>query len=87
MSKFFPRSFSLIAEHSICHPGLPLPQGLSHPGSLDFDGFQRTKSDELLLKLSTSTRDPAIISSKFFPESWPYFENLLAENNTLSSDT
>jgi hypothetical protein len=33
-----------IAEHSICHPGLPEPHGESHDGSFSFDFFQRAKS-------------------------------------------
>ena len=33
-----------IAEHSICHPGLPLPHGESQLGSPGFDAFQRAKS-------------------------------------------
>ncbi len=34
----------LIAEHSICQPGRPGPQGLSQAGSPGFDPFQRAKS-------------------------------------------
>ena len=34
----------LIAEHSICQPGLPLPHGLSHDGSPGFAPFQSAKS-------------------------------------------
>ena len=33
-----------MAEHSICQPGRPGPQGLSHDGSPGFDRFQRAKS-------------------------------------------
>jgi cysteinyl-tRNA synthetase len=36
--------FTDIAEHSICHPGRPRPQGDSQPGSSGVDGFQSTKS-------------------------------------------
>ena len=44
MSKLRPSSASLIAEHSMCHPGRPRPQGLSHPGTPSGDGFHSTKS-------------------------------------------
>ena len=33
-----------ITEHSICHPGRPLPQGLSQKISPGFAAFQRAKS-------------------------------------------
>ena len=35
---------SIIAEHSICQPGRPRPQGLSQPITPSGDGFQSTKS-------------------------------------------
>ncbi len=35
---------SLIAEHSMCQPGRPRPQGLSQPGMSGPDGFHSTKS-------------------------------------------
>ena len=33
-----------MAEHSMCQPGRPGPQGLSHDGSPGFEPFQRAKS-------------------------------------------
>src|SRR5574340_202360 len=33
ISKSSPRYLRLMAEHSMCHPGLPGPQGLCHLGS------------------------------------------------------
>ena len=44
MSIVSPRCFIAIAEHSICHPGLPLPQGLSQEGSPGFAAFHISKS-------------------------------------------
>src|SRR5271157_4413425 len=72
ISKVSPRKFWLIIEHSICHPGLPLPQGLSHHGSPSLLAFHRAKSRGYLFFSLTSTRAPAIISSRFLPESFPY---------------
>ena len=34
-----------IAEHSMCQPGRPGPNGDSHDGSFSFDFFHKTKSD------------------------------------------
>jgi len=45
MSKGNPKSFALIAEHSICQPGLPFPHGESKAGSLALLFFQRAKSN------------------------------------------
>src|SRR5579885_1514118 len=39
-----PKCFQLIAEHSMCQPGRPRPQGLSQPGSFGPEGFHSTKS-------------------------------------------
>ncbi len=44
MSKCRPRYFMLMAEHSMCHPGRPGPQGLSHDGSPGLDRFHSAKS-------------------------------------------
>ena len=44
-----PRCAALIAEHSICQPGRPRPQGLSQPGSSGVEGFHSTKSAGFLL--------------------------------------
>jgi len=41
-----------IEEHSICHPGLPSPQGEGHLGSFSLDFFQSAKSSGDLLSLS-----------------------------------
>lgn len=41
-----PQIAEAITEHSICHPGLPLPHGDSHDGSPALDFFQRAKSVE-----------------------------------------
>lgn len=38
-----------IAEHSICHPGLPGPHGESHEGSPGFAAFHKAKSRLLFL--------------------------------------
>lgn len=40
----FPKIALAITEHSICHPGLPSPQGLGHLGSSGLLAFQRAKS-------------------------------------------
>ena len=39
-----PRHARIIAEHSICQPGRPRPQGLSQPGCSGVEGFHSTKS-------------------------------------------
>ena len=39
----------LMAEHSMCQPGRPRPQGLSQPGWSGVDGFHSTKSAGILL--------------------------------------
>ena len=44
MSKWSPKSATDIAEHSMCQPGRPRPQGLSQPGSSGGLGFHSTKS-------------------------------------------
>ena len=36
-----------MAEHSMCQPGRPGPQGLSHAGSPGLDAFHRAKSPGL----------------------------------------
>ena len=48
-----------MAEHSMCQPGRPGPQGDSHVGSPGLDIFHNTKSIGLRLALSISTRAPA----------------------------
>lgn len=44
ISKLSPQIAEAITEHSICHPGRPRPQGLSHHGSPGLEAFQRAKS-------------------------------------------
>ena len=58
-----PRSAALIAEHSMCQPGRPMPHGLSQPGSLARGQFHSTKSAGLCLCASTAMRAPAWWSS------------------------
>lgn len=55
-----------IAEHSICHPGLPLPQGESHEGSLsDFDFFHKAKSPTFRFSLAKTLSENSAVSSVF----------------------
>ncbi len=70
MSKFSPRYLMLIAEHSMCQPGLPLPHGLSHRGASS-ENFHNAKSSGSFFVSSTSTREPEISSSIFFFDSLP----------------
>ena len=54
-------AYSAITEHSMCQPGLPLPQGLSQAGSPGLEAFHRTKSlrDRFsCMCLSTAVRTP-----------------------------
>ena len=44
MSIVSPRCSAIIAEHSMCQPGRPLPHGLSQPITPSGDGFHSTKS-------------------------------------------
>ena len=44
ISKWRPRYFMLMAEHSMCQPGRPGPQGLSHDGSPGLELFHKAKS-------------------------------------------
>lgn len=41
-----------IAEHSMCHPGLPWPQGESQKGSPGLTPFHRAKSRAFFFRLS-----------------------------------
>ena len=63
-----------MAEHSMCHPGLPGPHGLSQSGP-SWVLFQRAKSRGLRLSSCSSIRMPVIISPVSFPESLPYRGN------------
>jgi len=44
MSELSPQIADAMTEHSICHPGRLLPQGLPHQDSPAFELFQSTKS-------------------------------------------
>jgi hypothetical protein len=44
MSNTSPSIAPDMAEHSMCHPGRPRPQGESQPGWSDVLGFHSTKS-------------------------------------------
>ena len=44
MSIYLPSVSDAMAERSMCHPGLPLPQGLGQLGSPGWDAFQSAKS-------------------------------------------
>src|SRR2546423_13674756 len=59
MSKVSPRSFIDMAEHSMCHPGRPLPQGESHAGSPALADFHNAKSAALRLPDPARSRVPA----------------------------
>ena len=72
MSKCGPSNFMLIAEHSMCQPGRPGPQGLSHDGSPGFERFQRAKSPGCRLSVEGSIRAPACSSSGSRWLSLPY---------------
>ena len=64
----------LIAEHSICQPGLPGPQGESQfKPSLVL--FHKTKSVLFFFSGSTSTLEPEMSSSIFLLDNFPYFLN------------
>ena len=71
MSSGNPRVFSDIAEHSVCHPGLPMPHGDSQPGCTPVLGFHKTKSAGSFLKSATSTLLPAICSSLILFDNLP----------------
>ena len=67
MSMVGPRMLVLMAEHSMCQPGLPRDQGLSHQGSPSLLRFHRAKSRGSRLSSPMSTRAPASISSVRLP--------------------
>ena len=81
MSKFSPRYFILIAEHSICHPGLPLPHGLFHTGSIS-ENFHTAKSNGSFFDSSISILEPDCSSSIFFFDNFPYPGNFETEKYT-----
>ena len=74
MSKGSPRYLRLMAEHSMCQPGRPMPQGLSQAGSPGLAAFfHRAKSSGSRLRSSRpapsarSSRWPPSISSMLRP--------------------
>ena len=71
ISKVSPRYFMLMAEHSMCQPGRPMPQGLFHAGSPGFWPFHRAKSMGWRLMSPTSMRAPDSRSSRSWPISLP----------------
>jgi hypothetical protein len=71
MSIVLPRCFNAMAEHSICHPGRPFPQGLSHIGKSD-ENFHNAKSKGSFLRGSTSILTPDSILLLFFFDNFPY---------------
>ncbi len=74
MSKDGPRYLPAIAEHSMCQPGRPGPQGefqAAVAGSPALVAFHSAKSRGSRLPRS-STSAPVIISSAFWPDSSPY---------------
>ena len=71
MSICSPRAFIAIAEHSMCQPGRPGPQGLSQCGSPGFAPFQRAKSRGSSFSSLRSTRAPLRRSSTSRFESFP----------------
>lgn len=54
MSMTGPMRCRIMEEHSKCHPGRPLPHGLSHVGSPGFALFHSAKSAALRLPSSDS---------------------------------
>src|SRR5207249_7382911 len=66
-----------MAEHSMCHPGLPLPNGASHdapsPSSPGCDLFQSAKSlTDSFSYLSVATLAPALSPARSRCDSSPY---------------
>ena len=49
-----------MAEHSMCQPGRPLPQGLSHAGSPGLALFHRAKSPGDRLRSAMSPPSPCM---------------------------
>src|SRR3989338_5439506 len=86
MSKFSPRYLMLIAEHSMCHPGLPLPHGLSQSGSPS-ENFHNAKSRGSFFDSSTSILTPDCSSSIFFFDNLQYWGNFDTEKYTPFFDT
>ena len=86
-SSVSPRYFIAIAEHSMCQPGRPGPQGLGQDGSPGFAAFQSAKSRGSRFRSLTSTRAPASNSSRFLPDRRPYVGNRTTSKYTSPSTT
>lgn len=54
-----------IVEHSMCHPGLPCPQGDSQWGSCGLDAFHRAKSLGSLLSWAPKIQETVNYSTLF----------------------
>ena len=63
MSKVRPSRRRLMAEHSMCQPGRPGPQGLGHEGSPGLAPFHRAKSAALRFRSAMPPPSPCIDSS------------------------
>ncbi len=72
ISKSTPRICSAIAEHSMCQPGRPRPQGASQAvSSPSFWAFHRAKSSGSSLRSAPSTPSPWSICAMSWWESSP----------------
>merc|ERR1719502_741232 len=60
-----PMVCSIMAEHSMCQPGLPAPHGLSQVGSPGLDAFQSAKSRSSLLVNVVEANFPSAINPWF----------------------
>lgn len=67
-----------IAEHSICHPGLPLPHGASHHGSPGLTPFHRAKSLGCLFSGSMTSFPSSCWTSKSWLASLSYLSSVKA---------
>ena len=68
LSQSCPIISEAITEHSICHPGLPIPQGDSHAGSPGFEFFHRAKSDSDLFSLPLADAKLPDLSSRIYQD-------------------
>ena len=69
MSKFDPRYFVDMAEHSMCQPGRPRPHGEGHEaviGSVSLCAFHSAKSRASLFPRSSAPSDSSMSSSFWF---------------------
>ena len=74
MSKPAPRYFSAIAEHSMCHPGRPLPHGEGHEavsGSVGLWPFHSAKSRGSRLPRGSASAAASMSSRRWWVSS-PY---------------